>query len=1069
MKFSTSINIERDSGNNFHYIPTSNGKRVVEQVINDFRLGIHSFNIIGSYGTGKSSLILALESDLKKGTNLLIKNIGQFNDYKEFEFINIVGDYSLLSECLSRKLDLPQFGYKNFFEAFEAYYKKVNLQNKFIVLVVDEFGKILEHAAKNNPEQELYFLQKFAEYINDPKKDILLITTLHQGFGVYANKLNQAQRNEWEKVKGRFKEIVFNEPVEQLLYLAAESINTKKDQEYQGINDLYELASSSKFLDAKLFPLELAEKLYPLDVFSAKTLTLAIQNYGQNERSLFTFLVSNNFADFKATPNTTYSLDKVYDYIVYNFHSLISETHRGSANWTAIQVALERVEGNFDENEIDTVSKIIKIIGLLNIFSPNSCTLDFNFFDHYCSLALGIFTTNEIFDKLERLKIIRYAKYKSQYILFEGTDIDIEGELLHAGSIVPKNQDFIEKLKKYFDFNAVAARAYHYRTGTPRYFQYEISDFPTELKPSGEIDGFVNLLFSTQLNVNELIEYSAKLNNAILFAYFANSEDIVSQLFEIDKYLYILDRVIIDKEDRIARREFERGLSHEIAVLNNIVLNNLFSETSNVIWCFQGQVLDISDRTTFNRSLSVISEKVYKSTPIFKNELVNRHKVSGAISTARVAYLQSLLEDYSREDLGFPKDKFPPEKSIYLTLLKNTGIHRLVDKAYELGAPTEPSFAPLWDLCEDFLENSKKKKRSIKDLINSLKESPFKLKQGFIEFWIPTYLIIKREDYALYNGEAYIPTINREVLDLLQKSPSDFAIKAFSVEGVRLDLFNKYREAINLKSEESIEEESFIETIKPFLTFYNKSLNDYARNTKKLQKKSRDFRNVLATAVDPEQTFFEDLPKVLGFKDIDLVDNTEYLRDFVNTLQDSIRELRTCYGELINRIENYILNSLGIKERDYETYKKIIEKKYKGVKDYLLTAKHKAFLSRVMTPLKDRDAWISSISYPILNKSLETLRDEDEEVLLQGLAHSFIELSNFIDIHKNLSENSQDKVLKLDITSLDKGTNTKQVILPESKVKASHALEEKITRMLSEDENLNLYTLIQILNKKMNK
>ena len=809
--------------------------------------------------------------------------------------------------------------------------------------------------------------------------------------------------------------------------------------------------------------------MYPLDVFAAKTLTLAIQSYGQNERSLFTFLVSNSFVDFPVSANTTYSLDKVYDYIIYNFHSFISETHRGSANWTAIKVALERVEGNFEENEIDLVSRIIKTIGLLNVFSSSSSTLDFNFFDQYCSLALGISDVNDIFDKLERLKIIRFAKYKSQYILFDGTDIDIEGELLHAGSIVPKSQDFIEKLKTYFNFNIVAARAHHYRTGTPRYFQYEISDSPTDLKPTGEIDGYINLLFSTQLDIDEVIQQSSSVNDAILFAYFKNTEEIIEQIFEIDKYLYVLDRVIIDKEDKVARREFEKGLNHEIGILNDIVIDNLFSNKSNIIWFFQGNVLAITDRTSFNRILSHISDEVYKDTPIFKNELVNKHKVSGAISTARVAYLQSLVEDYSREDLGFPNDKFPPEKSIYLTLLKNTGMHRIADQSYELGTPEEPSFMPLWNLCEDFLNGSKKKKQSLKNLISSLKESPFKLKQGFIEFWIPTYLIIKKEDYALYSGETYIPTINREVLDLLQKNPNEFSVKAFSVDGVRLDLFNKYREAINLRSEESIEEGSFIETIKPFLTFYNKSLNDYARNTKKLQKKSRDFRNVLSTAVDPEQTFFEDLPKVLGFKDIDLANNNEYLKDFVETLQDSIRELRTCYGDLINRVENYILNSLGIQERDYETYKKIIEKKYKGVKDYLLTAKHKAFLSRVMTPLKDRDAWISSISYPILNKSLEALRDEEEEVLLQGLAHSFIELSNFVDIHRNVQENSKDKVLKLDITSLDKGTQTKQVILPKSKIEASSVLEKEITKLLSEDENLNLYTLIQILNKKMNK
>ena len=72
-----------------------------------------------------------------------------------------------------------------------------------------------------NPEEELYFIQQFAEYIGNPRRNIVLITTLHQNFNSYAYKLNNSQQNEWEKVKGRFKEIVFNEPVEQLLFLAS--------------------------------------------------------------------------------------------------------------------------------------------------------------------------------------------------------------------------------------------------------------------------------------------------------------------------------------------------------------------------------------------------------------------------------------------------------------------------------------------------------------------------------------------------------------------------------------------------------------------------------------------------------------------------------------------------------------------------------------------------------------------------------------------------------------------------------------------------------------------------------
>ena len=55
------------------------------------------------------------------------------------------------------------------------------------------------------------------------------------------------------------------------------------------------------------------------------------------------------------------------------------------------------------------------------------------------------------------------------------------------------------------------------------------------------------------------------------------------------------------------------------------------------------------------------------------------------------------------------------------------------------------------------------------------------------------------------------------------------------------------------------------------------------------------FRNVLSTAKDPEKTFFEDLPRALGFKDSVLASNDEVLKSYVDLLQNAIRELRSCY------------------------------------------------------------------------------------------------------------------------------------------------------------------------------
>lgn len=189
MKYIPSVNIEQTIFDEQSYIITQNARCVVGSIINSFNSGIHSFNVIGSYGTGKSSFILALEHGLVNPNYPLINNIGQFNNYENFEFLKIVGDYASITSVVSEHLS-QKYQSKNLFENLSAFYNDTITQGKFLFIVIDEFGKILEYAANHNPEQELYTLQKFAEFINDSSKNIILLTTLHQNFSSYANLIN---------------------------------------------------------------------------------------------------------------------------------------------------------------------------------------------------------------------------------------------------------------------------------------------------------------------------------------------------------------------------------------------------------------------------------------------------------------------------------------------------------------------------------------------------------------------------------------------------------------------------------------------------------------------------------------------------------------------------------------------------------------------------------------------------------------------------------------------------------------------------------------------------------------
>ena len=77
-----------------------------------------------------------------------------------------------------------------------------------------------------------------------------------------------------------------------------------------------------------------------------------------------------------------------------------------------------------------------------------------------------------------------------------------------------------------------------------------------------------------------------------------------------------------------------------------------------------------------------------------------------------------------RPDLSFEPDKFPPEKTIYLTLLKENGIALYSDEInFVTQVSNKSSFNHLWNFSLEFLNDSKKGKRAISDFIEPLTQT----------------------------------------------------------------------------------------------------------------------------------------------------------------------------------------------------------------------------------------------------------------------------------------------------------------------------------------------------------
>jgi hypothetical protein len=1072
--FSPSVNILRDADKKIGYIPTANTERIVRQIVNDYKIGIRSFNIIGSYGTGKSSFLLAFERNLRGERHDFGSINGQFGNVEKFTFWKIVGEYHSITDSFSHTLNLQETPHstQQIIHELDQTYQTIHQENACLVIVIDELGKFLEYAASHSPENELYFIQQLAEYTNDTAKNIVLLTTLHQSFDAYSRSLDTTQRQEWEKVKGRLKELTFNEPVELLLNLAAEYLeaNFSIEKPDESICEIVELINQSRsFPHRTALTEELARKLYPFDPLAAAVLTLALQRYGQNERSLFTFLTTNDYLginDYDTKLNPYYNVACVYDYLLYNYFSLLSTKYNPHyAQWAAIRRAIERIEGTFEERVVEA-SKLAKTIGLLNIFTTEDAKIDEDFLTNYTRLTFGIENPQELLKKLETSKIIRYVAFKRKFILFEGTDLDIELALLDAATKVDPVKDVITPLKDYFDFPYVSAKAVSYKQGTPRFFAFKLSEIPLEIKPEGEIDGIINLVFSETLTLEEIKAVSAKQHEAILYGLYRNTRQIRNILFEIAKIDYL---ITTHSEDRIAVQELKNLKNHQIEELNRHVLDRLYVNSDDVMWVFAGNEIEIKSHADLNARLSRICEQVYCKTPLFRNELVNRHKLSGAISTARRNFIRALLDHWTEEDLGFPNEKFPPEKTIYLTLLKETGVHRSTEHGYTLDQPTELSFQELWRKCEAFLESAKPARRNLQELIDILSAKLLKLKQGLIDFWLPVFLFIKREDFALYHEDVYIPDLNAEILELINRKPDRFQIKTFDVQGVKLDLFNKYRDLLHQSTGEQFTSTSFIETVKPFLTFYN-NLSEYTKQTKKLPKDAIRLRDAIANAKDPEKTFFEDFPQALGYVHFDLKEiDDSHLKDYVFQLQKSLQDIQTCFDSLIDRFEEHLLREWGYTSLQFPDYRTKLKERYRSLKKNLLLRHQKPFYARLLVEHTDRKEWIGSLVHVVLNKKVTQMKDEEEEVVLDRLSNIIRELDNLCNMAKSGVDPDKEEVLKLEVTSLTDGTQKQLVRVPKQKMDDLVNLEKDIENILlkSKDKTGNIFILTKLLQKEL--
>ncbi|MAG35373.1 MAG: hypothetical protein CL878_03870 [Dehalococcoidia bacterium] len=340
-----------------------------------------------------------------------------------------------------------------------------------LLVIVDELGKLFEHAAQFPAQGDLFVLQELAELAaRSGSYPILFLGVLHQAFDHYAHYVDEGTRQEWAKIQGRFTDVAFVEPPEQMLRLVAGAIDgSSSPMTAAATSHVRTIAAAG--VEAGLCPpgmspdefVGLAVEVYPLHPTTFAALPYLFRRFAQNERSIFSYLASRephglqSFLQAPLKPGEHppfIRLPDLFDYFVANLGAGLFRQYR-SRLWAETLDALERA------HTLEPIDRqLLKAVGLLSVLSEAS---------HLT--ATEAIVTHAMFEadtaephlgtrlhSLRQRSLLTYRRYNQSFRLWEGSDVDVEERLVVGRRRTTDRATLTETVRRYLPQQPLIAR-----------------------------------------------------------------------------------------------------------------------------------------------------------------------------------------------------------------------------------------------------------------------------------------------------------------------------------------------------------------------------------------------------------------------------------------------------------------------------------------------------------------------------------------------------------------------------------------------------------------------------------
>jgi hypothetical protein len=1037
-----SVQIERDYPDpraSLHYITTPFIATTFERLAQSLQFGTtaRAWRLTGDYGSGKSSFMLAFARFAAGAMDALPRELAEITSQARLELVLVVGEREPVGRSLLRALRqtvgrLPQpaprsvvkrlaaadaLGVEDLLEAVASVGDWVRTcgQASGLLIVFDELGKNFEFAAATPDQGDLQLLQNLAEASSrSGSSPVVTVAVLHQAVVAYARDLSSAERREWEKVAGRFEEIVFAPPLEQSAALTAAALGVDREALPRSFvrhaRDQMQLAAHAGWYGPGAPESELddlASRLAPLDPLVLPVLARTLRRYGQGERSLFSFLSSAEPGGLIAHARqglagcAPYRLHNLYDYLSQNLAATL-ESGPSGVRWSLVDGVVRSgvAQDAFERNAL-------KVTALLNLLDePTFCLTSDLLVRAIASTPAERGHAERAVERLKGGARVLYERGAGGGLcLWPHTSVDLQRAFEDALTAVERGDDVISALRPVLPSEPLVARRHYVTTGAMRNFEVvyaPLASLAESLKvpTSPSADGRLLIaLTRTERERDEalaLLDAHAEWRATLVVGVPPPVGHLAPLLRDLDAWRWIAEQTPALSGDRLAREEVSRQIAFAEDRLRralSVLLDLRGSGAVSAQWFHQGDAITVRSGRRLAQILSDVCDQAFSKAPRVVNELLNRRQLSTAAARARSLLMEGLAQSPDRPSLGLDEEHMPPEMAAYLSILQAGNVHVHRDDRWQVVRPCPDvlNIGPSLDRIDEVLRREEDRRVPYLEIIEALRGPGYGVREGLAPLLVAIYLAAYWHHTAVYEDGTYLEQVGGPEFTRILKEPEHFTLQHCAIEGVRTAVFSRLAEVVGVPSEAT--EPDLLDVVRPLLQFVAR-LPDHARRTRNLTATTAAVRSVLLRVHDPSAMLFRDLPRACGLEPFTAEEALDEgrLDVFVSDMATSMRELHGAYPALLERISDALGRAMEA-DGPAETLHVSVGRRAERLVNIVAEPELKSFALRLADRKLTTKAWLESLASLLARKPPERWAEADEREFhhrLRLIARRFI-------------------------------------------------------------------------------